>query len=110
MQCPAGLSAGCTRESQGRQQNNGNGWDRGYFPCMLLQPLVPTGTDCPLSPAGAVTTKPQLTQGVGLARTRTDPRSCFWAALTKSAIMHTSFHIYAKSVHPTRISTVFEAL
>lgn len=64
-------------------------------PCPLLEPSPPS---------------PQLTQGVGLARTRTDPRSCFWAALTKSAIMRTSFHIYAKSVHPTRISTVFEAL
>lgn len=109
MYCPAGLAAACTKESQGRQQNKGNGWDRGYFPAMLLQPLVPAGTaPCPLlelSPPN-----PQLTQGVELAQTCIDPRSCFWAVLTKSAIMHTSFHIYAKSIHPTRISTVFEAL
>lgn len=53
---------------------------------------------------------PLLTQGVELAQIRIDPRSCFWATLTKSAIMHASFHIYAKSIHPTCISTVFEAL
>lgn len=64
-------------------------------PLPLLEPLLP---------------KPLLTQGVELAQTRVDPRSCFWATLTKSAIMHTSFHIYAKSTHPTHISTVFKAL
>lgn len=48
-----------------------------------------------------------LTQSVELARDRIDPRSCFWVTLTKNAIMHTSFHIYAKSIHPTHISTVF---
>lgn len=53
---------------------------------------------------------PLLTRGVELAQTYINPRSCFWATLTKSAIMHTSFHIYAKSTHPTHISTVFQAL
>lgn len=64
-------------------------------PLPLLEPLLPN---------------PLLAQGVELAQTPIDPRSCFWATLTKSAIMHTSFHIYAKSIHPTHISTVFEAL
>lgn len=51
----------------------------------LLEPLLPN---------------PLLTQSVELAQTRVDPGSCFWATLTKSAIMHTSFHIYAKKHQP----------
>lgn len=109
MQCPAGLAVGWMCESQGKQQEKGNGWGMGYFPSsycsrISLRALPPLPSPEPLLP------NPLLTQGVELAQTHIDPRSCFWATLTKSAIMHTSFHIYAKSIHPTCISTVFEAL
>lgn len=94
---------------QGRQQNKGNGWDRVYFPPQGTAATCPC-RHCPPSPGGAFITKPTVHPGCGAGTDPVDPRSCFWAALTKRAIMHTSFHIYAKSIHPTRISTVFEAL
>lgn len=105
VQCPAGLAAGCTCECQVRLQDKGNGWDRGYFPSTLLQVL----SSLPL--LEALIPNPLLTQGAELAQTCINPRSCFWATVTKSVITRTSFQIYARSIHPTHIlSTVFEAL
>lgn len=102
MQCPAGLAAGPSLKAKEGSRTGGITGTEVIFPacsCIPLQVLPP------LSLLEAL-----LTPGVELAQICIDPRSCLWAMLIRSAIMHTSFHFYAKNIHPTRISTAFEVL
>lgn len=94
MQCPAGLAAGCLCECQGRQQNEGNGWDRGYFPSTLLQPHIPTGTASP-----SLAPKPSAYLGCGAGTDLHQPQILFLGH-TDQECNHAHFLPHLCKEHP----------